>query len=58
MVENKTQEITSPCIRNCCLNNDDICIGCKRTLYEILHWSEFSWQKKAKIVERLEQKPK
>ncbi len=30
----------SPCVRKCCLNEDDVCIGCFRTLEEIIHWSE------------------
>ncbi|PHS27442.1 MAG: DUF1289 domain-containing protein [Methylophaga sp.] len=30
--------VTSPCVRNCCLNNSDICLGCFRSLDEILLW--------------------
>ncbi|MBD9358857.1 DUF1289 domain-containing protein [Methylomonas albis] len=29
----------SPCVRNCCLNDDDICLGCYRSLDEIRMWS-------------------
>ncbi|AMK76872.1 MULTISPECIES: DUF1289 domain-containing protein [Methylomonas] len=29
----------SPCVRNCCLNDDDICLGCFRSLDEIRLWS-------------------
>ncbi|MDN3685302.1 DUF1289 domain-containing protein [Vibrio sinaloensis] len=25
----------NPCVRNCCLNERDICLGCGRTLQEI-----------------------
>ena len=32
--------VQSPCVRNCCLNNDDICLGCFRSLDEITRWSE------------------
>ena len=32
--------ISSPCIRSCCLNNDDICLGCFRSLNEITRWSQ------------------
>jgi predicted Fe-S protein YdhL (DUF1289 family) len=28
----------SPCIRNCCLDDDDVCHGCGRRLDEILAW--------------------
>ena len=29
----------SPCVRNCCLNDEDICLGCGRSLGEITRWS-------------------
>ncbi|MCL1089515.1 DUF1289 domain-containing protein [Shewanella profunda] len=28
----------NPCVRNCCLNEQDICLGCFRHLNEILAW--------------------
>jgi predicted Fe-S protein YdhL (DUF1289 family) len=28
----------SPCIRNCCLDDDDNCLGCFRSLEEIKEW--------------------
>ncbi len=30
----------SPCIRNCCLNEEDTCLGCFRSLDEIAQWNE------------------
>jgi predicted Fe-S protein YdhL (DUF1289 family) len=30
--------IDSPCVRNCCLNDEDICLGCGRSLGEITCW--------------------
>ena len=30
--------IDSPCIRNCCLNEEDICLGCFRSMQEICRW--------------------
>ena len=40
-MENKDHKITveSPCIRNCCLNNNDTCLGCFRSLTEITQWT-------------------
>lgn len=32
-------EITSPCVRKCCLNEQDICLGCYRSLNEIIDWA-------------------
>lgn len=31
-------DLTSPCIRCCCLDDDNICLGCHRTLEEITEW--------------------
>ena len=31
--------LASPCIRMCCLDNNDICLGCFRSLQEIINWS-------------------
>jgi predicted Fe-S protein YdhL (DUF1289 family) len=28
----------SPCIRNCCLDEKKVCMGCGRSLPEILEW--------------------
>ena len=33
------QDVASPCIRNCCLDDQDICVGCGRSLGEITRWS-------------------
>ena len=30
--------IASPCVDNCCLNEEDVCLGCFRSLDEILGW--------------------
>ncbi|MAK90718.1 MAG: DUF1289 domain-containing protein [Oleibacter sp.] len=44
------QAISSPCIRNCCLDHNDICLGCYRTLEEIRHWVESTAQQKQNIL--------
>lgn len=31
--------VESPCVRNCCLNEDDVCLGCFRVLTEITQWT-------------------
>jgi predicted Fe-S protein YdhL (DUF1289 family) len=30
--------VRSPCVRNCCLDDDLICLGCFRSLEEIKEW--------------------
>jgi uncharacterized protein len=42
--------IASPCVRKCCLNEDDICLGCYRSLEEIKHWSASVDKKKLEIL--------
>ncbi|MFT6985174.1 MAG: putative Fe-S protein YdhL (DUF1289 family) [Psychromonas sp.] len=48
--EKKMSEIGSPCIRHCTLNKEDICIGCFRSLTEILHWREADDAQKKQIL--------
>ena len=45
-------QINSPCVRNCCLNELDICLGCFRSLEEIKVWgrSDTSNQQKTQIL--------
>lgn len=44
-------EVTgSPCIRNCCLDEEDICMGCYRSLEEILIWHKASDDEKSEIL--------
>ena len=31
-------QIQSPCVRNCCLDDNDVCLGCGRSLTEIIAW--------------------
>ncbi len=43
-------EITSPCVRNCCLDDNNICMGCFRSMDEILHWRDASEQQQKEIL--------
>ncbi|MFD2165532.1 DUF1289 domain-containing protein [Thalassotalea euphylliae] len=45
-----TEELASPCVRNCCLDRDDICLGCFRHIDEIVGWQSFSADKKRLIL--------
>jgi predicted Fe-S protein YdhL (DUF1289 family) len=42
--------VESPCVRNCCLDQNDICLGCFRTISEIIAWSESSQNQRTKIL--------
>jgi predicted Fe-S protein YdhL (DUF1289 family) len=45
-------DVPSPCIRSCCLDDDDVCMGCGRSLDEIVAWNTSTPAEKAAIVER------
>jgi len=49
-------EVSSPCIRCCCLADDDICLGCFRSLEEILHWSESNADTRHMILRQTKQR--
>ncbi len=34
--------VQSPCIENCCLNDEKICLGCFRSIGEISQWSQMN----------------
>ncbi|MDV3238451.1 MAG: DUF1289 domain-containing protein [Gammaproteobacteria bacterium] len=42
----------SPCVRNCCLDDGDICLGCHRSLAEIVAWGSASEAERHAILER------
>ncbi|WP_033080235.1 DUF1289 domain-containing protein [Colwellia psychrerythraea] len=42
--------INSPCVRNCCLDEDDICLGCFRHIDEIIAWRSFNNQEKQQVI--------
>jgi uncharacterized protein len=43
--------LTSPCIRNCCLDKDDICLGCGRHLNDILAWRDATCEEQQAMLE-------
>ena len=42
----------SPCIKECCLNNEDICLGCYRALDEIVGWVARNDDEKREILRK------
>lgn len=50
--------IASPCVRNCCLNDEDICLGCFRSLREITRWGTLDNQGKERVLESVVQRKK
>ena len=48
----------SPCIRNCCLNENNICLGCFRSMAEIMAWSHASDEERKVILESVKSRAK
>jgi predicted Fe-S protein YdhL (DUF1289 family) len=44
--------LASPCVRNCCLDDDNVCMGCGRLLAEIVQWGTASDAAKTAILAR------
>ncbi len=43
--------VLSPCRRECCLDDDDICVGCGRLLAEIREWKAADSPRRRQIIE-------
>lgn len=43
--------VESPCIRKCTLGDDDICVGCFRSLDEICAWGGASNNQRREMLE-------
>ncbi len=54
MQRDSSSEPQSPCRRHCCLDDQDTCVGCYRTLSEICGWSEYSDSEKRAVLKRVE----
>ncbi len=46
--------LISPCVALCKLTEGDICIGCKRTIEEIINWRTYTDNQKKGVFTRLE----
>jgi len=49
--DTKLSKIESPCIRNCCLDKNDICLGCFRSVTEIKQWAVVDDDMKRVIID-------
>ncbi|MCG6573479.1 DUF1289 domain-containing protein [Pseudomonas sp. AF32] len=42
--------VPSPCVSICSLDDDDICIGCQRTVAEITRWSRMNNDERRSVL--------
>jgi len=54
--QHKRRPTRSPCIKNCCLNEQDLCMGCFRLLEEITQWAYLSEPEKKACLELCKQR--
>ena len=52
MTDPANQPIESPCVRNCCLDENDICLGCFRSISEICGWAAATNEERKEILAR------
>ena len=53
---NNTTDVKSPCVRNCCLNEEDVCMGCYRTIAEIIEWGQANNVERNAILQMAKQR--
>ena len=46
----KASTPASPCVRDCCLDEAEVCMGCGRSLQEILRWQAASDEEREIIL--------
>lgn len=49
-IDDDRKPTRNPCVRQCCLDEHDICLGCGRSLPEILAWQSYSEQQRQQIT--------
>ena len=54
--QNTVAIVESPCVRNCCLDDNNTCLGCYRSLEEITSWSKANDTLRKQILLRAEQR--
>ncbi|AZQ82906.1 DUF1289 domain-containing protein [Colwellia sp. Arc7-635] len=52
------EDVASPCVRNCCLNEQDICLGCFRHIDEIMAWRKLDTSAKNAVLSQCLQRQK
>jgi uncharacterized protein len=48
--------VQSPCVRNCCLDDGDTCLGCFRSLDEIKEWGIVDSHRRREILQNASQR--
>ncbi|MCE5362567.1 DUF1289 domain-containing protein [Pseudomonas anguilliseptica] len=50
--------VASPCVHVCALDDEDICIGCQRSVAEITRWSLMDNSERREVLMRCHERAK
>lgn len=53
-----SDDIASPCVNNCQLNEEDVCMGCYRSLQEIGDWMLLNSEQRLEVLQRSQERRK
>ena len=51
-------DIGKPCIKKCCLNEDNVCLGCFRTFDDMLQWNKANIEEKTLMLKKAQKRKK
>ncbi|HGY9626236.1 DUF1289 domain-containing protein [Pseudomonas juntendi] len=49
-VADRERPVASPCVNVCALDEQDVCVGCQRTVAEITRWSRMDNQERRQVL--------
>ncbi|WP_345789732.1 DUF1289 domain-containing protein [Vibrio eleionomae] len=52
------EPLPNPCVKNCAMDGSKICVGCHRTIDEILQWHDASPAEQQEILLRAQARKK
>jgi len=53
---NLVPTVEQPCIRKCCLNEEDVCLGCFRTFDNMLVWNKSTHSQKVEMLKKVQER--
>ncbi len=49
-------DVRSPCVSICALDEEDVCVGCYRSGEEISRWSQMGCDEKRQVMQRVRER--
>lgn len=46
----EVRAVSTPCVRTCTLDRENVCLGCHRTLDEIVRWRELGEAERLRLM--------